>query len=33
VADLEILCEASGHGEAEFDLKSLKLTRLTDPGR
>ena len=33
VADVEILCEASGHGEAWFDLPSLKLTRLTDPGR
>jgi hypothetical protein len=33
VADLEILCEASGAGEAWFDLPSLRLTRLTDPGR
>jgi hypothetical protein len=33
VADVEILCEASGPGEASFDLPSLKLTRLTDPGR
>ena len=33
VADLEILCEASGAGEAWFDLQSLRLTRLTDPGR
>lgn len=33
VADLEILCEASGPGEASFDLQSLKITRLTDPGR
>jgi spore coat protein H len=33
VADVEILCEASGDGEAWFDLQSLKLTRLTDPGR
>ncbi len=32
-ADLEIFCEASGAGEAWFDLPSLKLTRLTDPGR
>ncbi len=32
-ADLEILCEASGAGEAWFDLQSLRLTRLTDPGR
>jgi hypothetical protein len=33
IADLELFCEASGVGEAEFDLRSLKLTRLTDPGR
>ena len=33
VAELEILCEASGAGEASFDLQSLRLTRLTDPGR
>jgi hypothetical protein len=33
VADVEILCEASGPGEAWFDLPTLKLTRLTDPGR
>jgi len=33
VADLEIICEASGTGEAWFELPSLKLTRLTDPGR
>jgi hypothetical protein len=33
VADLEIHCEAGGAGEAWFDLPSLKLTRLTDPGR
>jgi len=33
IADVEILCEASGHGEAWFDLQALKLTRLTDPGR
>ena len=33
VADLEIFCEASGAGEAWFDLPSLKLTRLSDPGR
>ena len=33
MADLEILCEASGAGEAWFDLRSLRLTRLTDPGR
>jgi hypothetical protein len=33
VADLEILCEASGAGEAWFDLPSLQLTRLNDPGR
>ncbi len=32
-ADLEIFCEASGAGEAWFDLPSLKLTRLSDPGR
>ena len=32
-ADLEILCEASGPGEAWFDLQSLRLTRLSDPGR
>jgi hypothetical protein len=32
VADVEILCEASGPGEAWFDLPTLKLTRLTDPG-
>lgn len=33
VADVEILCEASGPGETQFDLSTLKLTRLTDPGR
>ena len=33
VADLEILCEVSGFGEVWFDLPSLRLTRLTDPGR
>ena len=33
VAELEIRCEASGDGEASFDLRSLRLTRLTDPGR
>ena len=33
VADLEILCESSGDGQSWFDLQSLKLTRLTDPGR
>jgi spore coat protein H len=33
VAELEIRCEASGDGEASFDLSSLRLTRLTDPGR
>ena len=33
VADVEIHCEASGAGEASFDLQTLKLTRLTDPGR
>ena len=33
VAELELLCEASGGGEAWFDLQSLRLTRLTDPGR
>jgi spore coat protein H len=33
VADLEMLCEASGAGDAWFDLQSLRLTRLTDPGR
>jgi hypothetical protein len=33
VADLEIFCEASGAGETWFELPSLKLTRLTDPGR
>jgi len=32
-ADLEIFCEAAGAGEAWFDRASLKLTRLTDPGR
>ena len=32
-ADLEILCEASGPGEAWFDLQSLRLTRLSDSGR
>ena len=32
-ADLEILCEAAGVGEAWFDLQSLRLTRLSDPGR
>lgn len=32
-ADLEIFCEAAGAGEAWFDPASLKLTRLTDPGR
>jgi hypothetical protein len=30
---LEMLCEASGAGDAWFDLRSLRLTRLTDPGR
>jgi hypothetical protein len=33
LADLEIFCEASGGGEAWFDSASLRLTRLTDPGR
>jgi hypothetical protein len=33
VADVDILCEASGPGEVWFDLPTLKLTRLTDPGR
>lgn len=33
VADVEILCEAAGAGEAWFDLRSLRLTRLSDPGR
>jgi hypothetical protein len=33
VADVEILCEASGQGEAQFELPTLRLTRLTDPGR
>jgi spore coat protein H len=33
VADLDIWCEASGTGEAWFDKASLKLTRITDPGR
>lgn len=33
IADVEILCEASSPGEAQFDLSTLKLTRLTDPGR
>ncbi len=33
VAELEILCEASGNGEAWFDLQSLRLMKLTDPGR
>jgi spore coat protein H len=33
VADLDIICEASGTGEAWFDKESLKLTRITDPGR
>ncbi len=32
-ADLEIFCEATGPGEVWFDSSSLKLTRLTDPGR
>lgn len=32
-ADLEIFCEATGTGETWFDPASLKLTRLTDPGR
>jgi spore coat protein H len=32
-ADLEIFCEVSGVGEAWFDRRSLKLTRITDPGR
>ena len=32
-ADLEIFFEASGAGDAWFDLTSLKLTLLTDPGR
>jgi len=32
-ADLEISCEASGAGEAWFDPATLKLTRLSDPGR
>jgi spore coat protein H len=32
-ADLEILCEGFGDGEASFDLRSLRLTRLSDPGR
>lgn len=33
VADLEVFCEAAGAGEAWFEEASLKLTRLTDPGR
>ena len=33
IADVEILCEASGPGEVWFDRPTLKLTRLTDPGR
>ena len=33
VGELEMRCEASGEGEAWFDLRSLRLTRLTDPGR
>lgn len=33
VAELELRCEASGAGEASFDLSSLRVTRLTDPGR
>lgn len=33
VADVEVLCETSGPGEGWFDLTSLQLTRLTDPGR
>lgn len=33
VADLDIICEAFGNGEAWFDKASLKLTRITDPGR
>jgi len=32
-ADVEVFCEASGTGEAWFELPSLKLTRLSDPGR
>jgi hypothetical protein len=32
-ADLEIFCEVSGFGEAWFERASLKLTRITDPGR
>ena len=32
-ADLEIFCEATGDGEVWLDPASLKLTRLTDPGR
>ena len=33
IAELEIHCEASGAGEVQFDLRSLRLTRWTDPGR
>ncbi|MEY2408035.1 MAG: spore coat protein [Verrucomicrobiota bacterium] len=33
LAELELLCEASGAGAVLFDLHSLRLTRLTDPGR
>jgi spore coat protein H len=33
LADLDIICEAFGNGEAWFDKASLKLTRITDPGR
>jgi hypothetical protein len=33
VADVEIVCEASGPGEVQFELSTLRLTRLTDPGR
>lgn len=33
VAELELRGEATGRGEAWFDLSSLRLTRVTDPGR
>ena len=33
LAELELHCEAAGLGEAGFDLRSLRLTRWTDPGR
>lgn len=33
VADVELLAEASGRGEVQFEMGTLRLTRLTDPGR